>query len=265
MLNSSRTSGSASLAWWAVLLLALIGTAAALLHKPDSGVNPFLRLSRELLTASWVTGTLCAAAGTIATTIGVCAAMMRVSRVGALQFFAASYVEIFRGIPVIVLMLLVYYGINPLLDPAKTGLEMDLRLGRFWAAVAALSVCYGAFICEAVRAGIEAIPVEEIEAASLEGTRLQVFFHVILPQAFRIVMPAWTNEMIAMLKDTSLVYVVALTEITYAARTFGLSTGRVFEAYTAVAVVYLVLTLVLSRISRWMERRWHAEMFLSGS
>lgn len=265
MLNSSRTSGSASLAWWGVLALAVIGSAAALLHSPDSGVNPFLRLSRELLKASYVTGMLCVAAGSIATLIGIGLAMMRVSPLGALQFTSASYVETFRGIPVIVMMLLLYFGLNPLLSPDKTGLQIDLKLDRFWAAVAALSVCYGAFICEAVRAGIEAIPVEEIEAASLEGTRLQVFFHVILPQAFRIVMPAWTNEMIALLKDTSLVYAVGVAEITFAARNFGLSTGHVFEAYTAVAIVYLVLTLLLSRVSRWMERRWHAEMFLSGA
>lgn len=260
MLTSSRTSGSANAAWWAVLIGAILAATVGYFRNPN-----LQRLAPILLDASATTGLLCAAGGAISSLIGILVAMMRVSRRAAVQFLAAGYVEVFRAIPLLVILLLVYFGINPLLKPAVTGLEIDLSLDRFWSAVAGIALCYGAYVGEAVRAGIEAIPIEEIEAASLEGNRVQVFYHVIIPQALRIIMPSWTNEMIALLKDTSLVYAVGLADITWRAREFGSSTGRLFEAYIAVAVTYLVLTLILSRISRWMERRWHAEMFLSGN
>ncbi len=260
MLTSSRTSGSANAAWWAVLIGAVIAACVGYFRNEN-----LQRLAPILIQASAVTGALCATGGAISSLIGILVAMMRVSRKAPVQFLAAAYVEVFRAIPLLVILLLVYFGINPMLKPAVTGLTTDLSLDRFWSAVAGIALCYGAYVGEAVRAGIEAIPIEEIEAASLEGNRFQVFYHVIIPQALRIIMPSWTNEMIALLKDTSLVYAVGLADITWRAKEFGSSTGRLFEAYIAVAVTYLVLTLILSRASRWMERRWHAEMFLSGN
>lgn len=261
MLTSSRTSGSASAAWWFVLAAATVAVALALFHDTNPDTNFFHGLSKQLLSASKLTALLLAAAGTIATALGILIGVCRSSRLGWLQFLGGVYVETFRGIPLLVLILTMHFGIRPWFNK----LEFGIAINDFWSAVLSIGIAYAAFIGEAVRAGIEAIPTEEIEAASLEGTRGQVLFHVVLPQALRLILPAWTNEIIAMLKDTSLVYAVALTDLNYAAKIFGMTTGRVFEAYAAVAVVYLVLTLLLSRAARAMERAWHSETIVPDS
>ncbi|MDX2175717.1 MAG: amino acid ABC transporter permease [Candidatus Sumerlaeia bacterium] len=265
MLSNSRTSGSASLAWWAVLGLSAALAAGALLHDTNRETNPFWRLSETILTASKTTLYLMAASAALATLFGIVIAVFRVSRKKPLQFLGAIYVELIRGVPLLVLLLLIYYGVNRHLGPTSNPTGLDLRLSQFWAAVVGISLCYAAFIGEAIRAGIQAIPPEEIEAAVLEGNRFQVYRYIIVPQAFRIVLPSWTNEMVAMLKDTSLVYAVALTDITWAAKIFGASTGYYFEAYGAVALVYAVLTLLLSRFARWLELTLQVEQFHAGN
>lgn len=258
---SSAKSGSANTAWWAVLIGALALSAAALLAGGES--NPYPRVAARIAGAAQTTLALVASGALVASVLGVLIGVLRVSRHWFRQFLGSVYVEIFRGIPLYVLLLFVYFGLNNTLKFDLDGIEVDLRLGPFWSAVAAIGLCYGAFIGEVVRAGIQAIPPEEIEAASLEGTRLQVFGYVVLPQATRLILPAWANEVIALMKDTSLVAAVALRDITFAGREFGLSTGLLFESFAAVALVYLIATLLLSRLARWMESAWSADRVMN--
>lgn len=252
MLGDSRRSGSAKAAWWAVLAMALSAIALALVADPNPERQEQLRrLAKVLLGSSLTTVGLLGASIGLATVGGILVGWARVSRAGWLQFAGAAYADAVRGIPLYVLLLFVYFVLGGWLSRATDG---GVILSSFWAAVAALALCYSAYIGEVIRAGIQAIPPEEIEAAALEATRVQSFVHVILPQAFRIILPSWTNELVAMLKDTSLVSAVALADMTFRAKEFGSSTGLYFEALGGVALVYLVFTLILTQVAQWLER-----------
>lgn len=264
MLSNSRTSGSANAAWWFVLIAAIAGISAALL-LPHKDVESFRRLAGNLLEGCKLTAKLMLLAGTFSTVLGVVIGVLRSSSNKVLNFIGSVYVEVFRGIPLYVMLLFVYFGVISGVNRLLMESGSEFRVDRFWSAVLALSICGAAYIAEAVRAGIEAIPVEEIEAASLEGTKVQVLWHIILPQAFRMILPAWTNEMVAMLKDTSLVGGIALADITQRARDYSSSTAMYFESFAAVALIYLVLTLILSKLARSLERAWHADPMVEGN
>ena len=124
------------------------------------------------------------------------------------------------------------------------------------AAVIAVSVCYGAYMGEVFRAGILAIPKGQTEAArSLGFNSFQTMFYVVLPQAWRTILPPVGNECIAMLKDTALVSVIGMPDMMQRARSFASQSYAYFEAYTVVALVYLIITLLLSKIVSVIEAR----------
>jgi polar amino acid transport system permease protein len=182
--------------------------------------------------------------------IGILVASLQLTRWRVLQFIGRVFVEAVRGIPIYVMLLFVYFGVRSLLRDTVT-------ITPFMAAVASLGVCYGAYMAEVVRAGILAIPPEEIEAASLEGRPHQVLAYVVLPQALRTILPALANECIALLKDSAVVGVITVVDITRTAHIHAGSTFRYFETFSALALIYLLLSLVLSRVQRSLER-WSA-------
>ncbi|CAN5276388.1 amino acid ABC transporter permease [soil metagenome] len=181
--------------------------------------------------------------------VGVTIAVMQLVRSKILRFAGTCYVEAIRGIPIFVMLLFIYFGLRPML---RFGGESSL-LNAFWSAVLALGLCYGSYLAEVIRAGILAIPVEEIEAASLEGTKMQVLTFVILPQALRIIMPALANECINLTKDSSLIGVITVFDLTQSAQFYAGSTFRYFQTYAMLALIYLVLSLILSRVQRTLE------------
>jgi polar amino acid transport system permease protein len=224
------------------------------------GVNPYQRIFRRILDArsdtqginqlAIVTSALVVlGALVLSLLLGVVVGSFQVLRSRVCRFLGALYVEAVRGIPIYVMLLFVYFGVRALLADV-------VSLTPFMSAVLALGVCYGAYMAEVVRAGILSIPSEEIEAASLEGTPLQVFGHVVLPQALRTILPALANESIALLKDSAIVGVVTLVDITRAAQIHAGSTFRYFETYSVLALIYLVLSLVLSRVQRTLEQNY---------
>lgn len=210
-----------------------------LFHRPEAGEtildSPLFRTISVVL-----------AAQAVSFVIGVVVGALQLSRVWILRFIGAFYVEAIRGIPIYVMLLFVYFGVR-----GATGTQ-DL-LTPFKSAVIALGVCYGAYMAEVVRAGFLAIPVEEIEAASLEASSIKVLFYIILPQALRTILPALANECIALLKDSAIVGVITLVDITRAAQMHAGANFRYLEAFTALALFYLVLSLLLSRIQRMLE------------
>jgi ABC-type amino acid transport system permease subunit len=172
------------------------------------------------------------------------------------------YVEVIRGIPMLVIVLYMGFAITPALRNA-TGTwgfgEIDLR--GLPAATIGLAFGYGAYLAEVYRAGIESIPRGQLEAArSLGMTYFQAMRHVILPQAIRLVLPPFGNDFIAMLKDTSLISVIALPEILQQGRLWISRNFRAFEGYNSVAMLYLIMTLLLSLLVRWIERRTAFEL-----
>nr|MBP7494948.1 amino acid ABC transporter permease [Spirochaetales bacterium] len=162
---------------------------------------------------------------------------------------ATVYVEIIRGIPLLVQLFYIYFALGKF-----------LKLEGIPAAVIAMAVCYGAYMGEIFRAGIQAIPRGQMEAALALGmSRTQALWRVILPQTIKIILPPIGNEFIALLKDSSLVSILAIADLLRRGREYAATTFHYFESYTMVALVYLILTLFLSRLVGIMEERLHRQ------
>lgn len=178
--------------------------------------------------------------------IGIIVGTIRVANLRYLSNAARVYVDVVRGVPLLVLIFFIYFGLGGILN-----------LGRMTAGVVSLGICYGAYIAEIFRAGILAIPKGQFDAAFALGmTRRQTFRHVIIPQALRMVIPPIANEFIACLKDSSLVSVIAMREITRAGREYFSRTFADFQVWLVVAILYLILTITLSKLVSMMERRF---------
>jgi polar amino acid transport system permease protein len=189
----------------------------------------------------------------LALVLGLIAGLMLVSNNPVTLAVSKLYVEVVRGIPLLVIILYAGYVLSPYLREATGGM---VDLGGFPGALIGLGFGYGAYLAEVFRAGIQSIHRGQMEAArSLGMSSFQAMRHVILPQALRVVLPPLGNDFIAMLKDSSLISVVALPEILQQGRLWVSRTFRAFEGYNTVALFYLVMTLVLSLLVRLIERK----------
>lgn len=186
--------------------------------------------------------------------LGLLAGLGRISHNTLVRNVAITYVEFIRGVPTLVLILTVAFVLVPSvsggLGLGGSGVSMNMR------AVIALAIIYGAFLAEIFRAGIESIPPGQMEAArGLGMTYGQSMRYIILPQAVRNISPALGNDFIAMLKDSSLVSVLAVRDITQRARLYAGSSFRFDETYLVLTFLYLSMTVALSLFLRWYERR----------
>lgn len=191
----------------------------------------------------------------LAVALGLPLALMRLSRLGPLRMFATGYVEFFRGIPVLLLLFFLYYGLPSI--GAHYGFESWLNLSAFAAAILGFGLNYAAYESEIYRAGISSIPVGQWEAAATLGmSRFLAFRRIILPQAIRIILPPMTNDFIALFKDTSLVSVIAVVELTKQYQILAKSSMRYLEIGLATAVLYLAMSVPLGHLARYLEKRW---------
>ena len=183
-----------------------------------------------------------------------------------LRGITAAYVTFFRGTPLFVQILLVHFAVMPALVHPDHGLllsgeaarEFRQSHGAFFSGALALTLNAGAYISEIFRGGIQSIHTGQTQAAySLGLTHPQAMRHVVLPQAFRRMMPALVNEGITLIKDSSLVSAIGLAELALAARTVAGAYSRYWEPYLAISVLYLVLTLTLSLLARRLEAPSH--------
>ena len=189
----------------------------------------------------------------LALILGLVTGLMLVSRNPVTLAISKLYVELVRGIPLLVIILYAGFVIAPYIREATDG---KIDLGGFSGAVIGLGFGYGAYLAEVFRAGIQSIHRGQMEAArSLGMTYFQAMQHIVLPQAFRVILPPLGNDFMAMLKDSSLISVVALPEILQQGRLWVSRTFRAFEGYNTVALFYLVMTLLLSLLVRLIERR----------
>ncbi len=190
----------------------------------------------------------------VALGIGLLAGLGRVSTNVFVRNIAITYIEFIRGVPTLVLIFTVAYVIVPpvseLLGFSGQSISNNSR------GIIALAIIYGAFLAEVFRAGIESVPPGQTEAArSLGLNGRQAMRHVVLPQAIRNVLPALGNDFIAMLKDSSLISVLAVRDITQMARLHAGSTFRFRESYLVLTFLYLSMTIALSLLLRWYEKR----------
>lgn len=175
--------------------------------------------------------------------LGLVVSLLRISRIRIIRNLAAAYIDIIRGLPLLLQIFLIYYGLP----------YIGIDFGQFWSAVIALTICYAAYEAEIFRAGIESIHKGQMEAArSLGMGYMKAMRFVILPQAVRRVIPPLSNEFIALLKDTALVSVIALGDVLRQARELMGSLANVTPLIGA-AICYLLLTLPLMRMVRYME------------
>jgi len=217
---------------------------------------------------AWTTLTVSVIAYALATSLGLLLSLLRVHRSRLTQEISSFYVEIIRGIPMLVLLYYIAFVGAPALVNALNWLgrplinagmiaEINVRQIDFTArAILALTIGYSAFIAEIFRAGITSIATEQTEAAQTEGaTYWQTMRHILLPQAVRNVLPALGNEFIAMLKDSALVSVLGVQDITQLGKVYSASTFKFFETYNIVAFLYLVMTVGLALLVRSLEKR----------
>ena len=265
-------SGLREVPWWVVILV-VIGVAFLILVFTDKNYQEtMLVLIKGRPTASALEGLLLTVRITlvsfaIAMTIGLFTGLARVSKNVILNNLATFYVEVIRGMPLVVLMLYVAFVILPIFVNLLNGLGESLNLSGLASlnlrdisfesrAIAALAIGFGAYEAEIFRAGIVSIERGQMEAArSLGMNYIQAMRYVILPQAIRRVLPPLGNDFIALLKDSSLATVLAVPELTQLGRVQRSSTFRVFEVFNSVAFLYLSMTLVLSFLVRILERR----------
>jgi polar amino acid transport system permease protein len=210
---------------------------------------------------------------TLAILLGLVWMFMRVSKNRVLQEISSFFVEILRGIPMLVLLYFISFVGAPALISMLNWVgkpfieqgviaEISVRQVNFTArAILALTLGYSAFLSEIFRAGIESIGKEQTEAAQTEGASYwQTMRFILLPQAVQNVLPALGNEFIAMLKDSALVSVLGVQDITQLGKVYSASTFKFFETYSIVALLYLLMTLGLAMLVRWLEQRLHSEL-----
>lgn len=241
--------------WWLVGLLSIIVAMVIAILFNDVYQEAFenifpmpLRLAEGILMTFYLTfGSFI-----VATFLGLGIGLARVSKVTWVKNTAALYIEFVRGIPMLVFIFVVALVLVP--DFADL-VNMETRaIPQAVRGATALSLFYAAFIAEVFRAGIQSVHIEQSEAGrSLGFTESEIMRLIVLPQAVRNMLPALGNDLIALMKDTSLLSVLAVREMTMMARIYSGSTFRFRESFFILVVIYVVLTLGLSLLLRWYE------------
>ncbi len=243
-LRSSATMAAAGVVL--VLLLWLMAIPLALAPEPiGNNAQYFAEGTR-------VTVQLTLVAGVCGVLIGVLAALGKTSKVAVFRWVAGIYIWVIRGTPLLVQVLFVYFAL-PALIPA-------LKLGDFASACLALSFNAGAYNAEAIRAGLLAVPKGQIEAArSLGLSPWFTFIDVTFPQAFKISLPPLVNNIVALLKDSSLAYAIGVVELTNVGNRIQAATFQPLPILLTTATIYLLLTTVMTQVSDAVERRFDVE------
>ena len=249
--------------WW---LVALIGIGAILaVVIAVNGV--YAQVFTTVINGIGMTIFVTLVAFLLACLWGLLIALLGMSDHIVLRQIARFYIETMRGIPILVVLFYIAFAgapllvdfVNWLLTPLIAAGWIEPVIVRdfslMWRAILALTLCYGAFLAEIFRAGIEAVDQGQIEAAKALGlSRYQRFRLVVFPQAVRTIFPPLSNDFVSMVKDSSLVSVLGVADITQLGKVYAAGSFRFFETYSIVAYVYLILTLGLSLILRRIEK-----------
>lgn len=183
--------------------------------------------------------------------LGTVLALMRLSSVGPYRWIATAYIEFFRGVPALLVFIAFGFGVP---------LAFELRFDIYSTAMLALGLVGAAYIAETIRAGVQAVPRGQVEAArSLGMSPTKTMLTVVMPQAFRIILPPLTNELILITKDSSLIYLLGLAGSQYELAKFGRAALTEYRSLTPILVAglcYLIITIPLSRVSGLLEHRY---------
>jgi polar amino acid transport system permease protein len=224
-----------------------------LVAVPLSGLpEPIGPAAQEFAEGARVTVWLTLVSGLVGVVLGVLAALAKLAPFAPLRWVAGLYIWVIRGTPLLVQVLFVFLAL-PVLLPG-------VQLSDFNSAAAALAVNVGAYNAEALRAGILAVPRGQTEAArSLGLSPTQTFLHIVFPQSFKIALPPLVNNIVALLKDSSLAYAIGVVELTNVGNRVQAASFEPVPVFMATACIYLILTTVLTQISGAIEHRLDVE------
>lgn len=249
--------------WWLVMLAA----TGVFLFWQIATSEVYSAALAALSKGIWVTISVAVVAYLGACVIGLGLAVMSLSHHMILRQIARLYIEVMRGVPIIVLLLYVAFVLAPglvwlanqLLEPLGISPIRTRDFPLLYRAVIALMLAYSAFLAEIFRAGLQAVDKGQIEAAQALGLNgLQRFRHITFPQAFRLILPPLGNDFVAMVKDSSLVAVLGVTDVAQLAKVTAAGNFRYFETYNVAALIYLTMTITLSLILRRIEQHLRA-------
>jgi len=225
--------------------VAFFGAISIIIYLAVFKPDPYLDIMKFVPDGILVTFEVTVLSILLALVIGLFTGLGRISKNPVINGIASLYVEVIRGIPLLVQLFYIYFALGRI-----------ILMPPLPSAIMAMGICYGAYMGEIFRAGIQAIPDGQSEAArSLGMNSSQSMFHVILPQAVKTILPPVGNEFVALLKDSSLVSILAVADLLRRGREFAAESFTYFETYTVVALVYLIITLFLSKLISLMEER----------
>jgi polar amino acid transport system permease protein len=252
--------------WW----LLFIAVVALIVLLALAAPIPFRQILLFLADGILVTLEITVVSFLFILLVGMLGGLGRVSHNRIIRGIASLYVEVVRGIPVLVWLLWIWFALPQVLErlgiwiagfaPSIGGAIAATKLEPFAAAVIGFTVAYGAYMTEIFRAGIQSIPKGQMEAArSLGMTYIQAMRYIILPQAIRVILPPVGNEFVTLLKDSSLVSVLAVSDLTRRGREFVARSFLSFDTFTMVALIYLMMTLFFTRVFSAIERQMTVE------
>lgn len=250
--------------WWLVALCVIGAVLFYQVWASDVYSDAMATLSKGI----WLTVMVTLIAYGLACVLGLALALAGLSRFVLLRQGARFYIEVVRGVPIMVLLLYVAFAVTPgfviawnwLAEPLGLAVLKTRDFPLLWRAIIALTLAYSAFLAEIFRAGLQAVDRGQIEAAQALGlSGWQRFRHVVFPQAFRTILPPLGNDFVAMVKDSSLVSVLGVSDITQLGKVTAAGNFRYFETYNVVALLYLTMTITLSLVLRRLETRLKAK------
>ena len=247
-------------AWWGLVAVVFALILLLVIFRPD----PYGRILTFVQDGIVVTIFITITTFALTMILGLICGLGRVSKNRVIYGVTSVYVEIIRGIPLLVQLLVWYFAVPALIVQVGNAIHFrpfqQYLANPIVMAIVGISICYAAYLAEIVRAGIEALPTGQMEAArSLGMTKSQSMRYVILPQAYRSIMPTIGNEFIALLKDSSLISVVSVADLTRRGREFLSFSSRPIETYLMMALLYLLMTLISARIARIVENKTKLE------
>jgi polar amino acid transport system permease protein len=246
--------------WWFLVA----GVIALILFLVISQPDPYRRVLIFVQDGLRVTLLVTITSFFLVLVLGLISGLGRLSKNPIISGIASVYVEIVRGIPLLVQLLFWYFALPSIIQQIGTTYNIqsmkEYLADPIWMAIFGITFCYGAYMSEIYRAGIQSISKGQMEAArSLGMTHIQAMRYVIIPQAIRVILPPVGNEFISMLKDSSLVSVVAVADMTRRGREFMAANFIPIQTWVMIALLYLVLTLFSARIVTWIEKRTRIE------
>jgi polar amino acid transport system permease protein len=258
LIPGAEPSGRIDPWWW--LVAAVIAVTAFLIFTQ----NEFEQIFFFILKGIGITALVTSVSYVLMLILGMFGGLGRLSKNTIILGISSLYVELVRGIPLLVQLIWWYFVFPAIVQRLGSAIGFapleNFRANPIFMAIFGLTFCYGAYMTEIFRAGIQSIPKGQMEAArSLGMSYMQAMRHVILPQAVRVILPPVGNEFVSMLKDSSLVSVVAVADITRRGQEYMATHFNPIETWTMVALIYLIMTLISARIVSWVEKKTRFE------